>query len=61
MLVGASEQQPTANTDEEAITSNPLLTIEELIGEVTSRVASSKILIDIEEKPIAIADTDLPA
>ena len=57
---GASEQQPSANPDKEVAASKPLSAIEEPVGEVTSRVAGSKTLIDLEEEPAAIADTDLP-
>ena len=58
--VEAPKQQPTANVDEETVASNPLSIVEELVGEVTSRVASRKALIDLEEKLVAIVDVDLP-
>ena len=61
MPVGAFEQQFVANTDEEAATSNLPPAVEELVGEVTSRVASSRTLIDLKEELATIADTGLCA
>ena len=60
MPIGAFKQQPAANADEEAVASNPPPTVEEPVGEVTSRVVSSKTLIDLKEEHVIIADTDLP-
>ena len=54
----APEQQPVANADEEAATSNPLLAVEEPVGEVTSGVAV-RTIINLKEEPVAISDTKL--
>ena len=51
-------QQPMANAGEEAETSNPPPAIEEPVGEISSRVAV-RTLIDLEEEPTAVTDTDL--
>ena len=40
--IGASKPQSVANANEEVATSNPLLIVEELIGEATSRVTGRK-------------------
>ena len=47
-----------ANTGEEVVTSNPPPTVEEPVGEVSTRVAV-KILIDLKKELVAVTDTDL--
>ena len=60
VLAEAPEQQLVANADEEVATSNPSPVVEELVGEMSSGVTVIT-LIDLEEEPIAVTDTDLPA
>ena len=47
-----------ANVDKEAPSSNPMLVVEKLEGEVSSAVAV-RTVIDLEEEPAAVTDTDL--
>ena len=57
--VGASKPQPAANVDKNVAASNPPHAIEKPVGEVILRVAV-KTLINLEEEPVVVADTDLP-
>ena len=60
MLAKAPEQQHVANADEEVVNSSPPPAVEELVGEVSLGVAI-RTLIDLEEEPAAVIDTNLPS
>ena len=58
VLAEALELQPVTNANEEAATSNPSPLVEP-VGEVIRGVAI-KTLIDFEEEPAVVADTNIP-
>ena len=53
MSVGASEQQPMVEVDEEIVASNPLLIVEDPTNELNSRVTTVQPLISLEKEPVA--------
>ena len=54
MSVEASEQQPTVEMDERTAASNPPITFEDPVGELSSRVMVVQSLINLKEVPEAI-------
>ena len=59
MLAKVPKQQQVANANEEVATSNPSPAVGKPAGEVSSGIAV-RTLIDLEEEPSAVIDTNLP-